>query len=137
MVLACFVLVAAALAASAGCGGGCLGFCAGFTPSDILETHNRVVTSATSSCTNVHFDASGVWGEATSTPTTCHVDVTIDDGEAFSLDVAFDFLTKSCCCGKCNEAYIADWQPIVVSGPPSYDASPFPSLDAGDADTLD
>lgn len=115
------------------CGGNCTGFCNNAAPTVILEAQNRLVTSVSSSCGNVHLAGSDVVGELLHEPETCHVEVLLADGEHFAFDIPFTEHIDDCCCKSCIEGFDAVWQTVDASAPtPLPDASPFPPSDAGD-----
>lgn len=122
-----------AMSASLACGTHCTSFCAGHAPAVILEANNLLVTSVTSSCSNIRLSGSDVVGDLRSGPETCHVDILLSDSNHFSFDVPFTNHINECCCADCVEGFDAVWQPVDASAPPPLsDASPFPPPEASD-----
>lgn len=122
------------LAVSVACDSG--PYCAGFCPdtsSPIVAVENSVVASvaivsASSSCGNAVMSSTGVSGSLLDSAATCHFEVVLSNGDTESFEVPFTDHQKFCCCGSCQEGYVAQWTTVTISL--ALDASPFPSVDA-------
>jgi len=111
----------------AGCGN-CAATCLP-GPVVLLRTEGYVVVAATSSCENTStaFDGTELMATPPASKMTCHVDVTLDDGEKLSFDVPFTKDVQTCCCGSCTTSVGTDWATVTITAPPGY----VPHLDAG------